>query len=222
MCHGRYALEAGREAFSKPVWKHASRDRWIAMSDTGYWTIMEEEWVGVAGGGGATAFLQLVDKDSEFPADSEEPWQEFQTGTNAWKKVATAKMAADPPPKSYKLSGSLNHQSECLGEYVLVAEREAFYRPLWKVGRLPSCTCRATEQLCPLSMPVPSFHACALSLCLCPLFLPVPSLCMCHLSLLVPCLLLCRTVLTLPSLPSLRTLAWCSTPGATVGSPRPS
>ena len=41
-CLGVYRLVAGREAHGWPVWKHVSKDRWIARIASGTWMVQRE------------------------------------------------------------------------------------------------------------------------------------------------------------------------------------
>jgi len=45
-CFGVYSLVDG-EVYGRPVWKHASKNRWIAKGSDGQWYVQEEEDVGV-------------------------------------------------------------------------------------------------------------------------------------------------------------------------------
>ena len=71
-CPGTYMLAPQRTAHGKPVWKHASVDRWIAWASDGKWMIQEGADVGVNG----SAFMILQDTTASLPHQSTAVWEE--------------------------------------------------------------------------------------------------------------------------------------------------
>lgn len=132
-CIGRYELVNGKEAYSKPIWKHVGRDRFIAKTSQGNWMVQAEAAVGTGGGG----HLQLLDKDCAWPHETALHWQEGDG--KGWHGVPSVKLAADPPPKSYSMSAAFKHQSDCNGLYLIVPDREVFGKPVWKHVRRDRC-----------------------------------------------------------------------------------
>ena len=71
-CPDTYMLAPQRIAHGKPVWKHASVDRWIAWASDGKWMIQEGADVGVNG----SAFMILQDTTASLPHQSTAVWEE--------------------------------------------------------------------------------------------------------------------------------------------------
>ena len=71
-CPGTYMLAPQRIAHGKPVWKHASVDRWIAWASDGKWKVQEGVDVGV----NALGFMKLEDTTASLPHQSTAVWEE--------------------------------------------------------------------------------------------------------------------------------------------------
>ena len=80
-CLGLYRLVAGREAHGWPVWKHVSKDKWIARVADGRWTVQREQDVGV----NAKGYMQLEDRRQVLPHECSGEWEEWD-GRGTWIK----------------------------------------------------------------------------------------------------------------------------------------
>ena len=138
-CLGVYALEAGRTAHGRAVWRHERKDRWIAKDSDGDWMVQIEKNVGV----NSTGFLYLRDANATYPHQSGVAWEEGLGA--AWKAAAGLKCAADPPPATLVLSGELERHSACLGVYVLEAGRTAHGRAVWRHERGDRCIAKSSD-----------------------------------------------------------------------------
>ena len=125
-CLGTYLLAPQRIAHGKPVWKHASADRWIAWASVGEWMVQRGENVGVNDAG----FMTLQDTSASLPHQSTAVWEEGDG--KGWQKAPSCKCFGDVPT-SMSLCGELKHLSpECLGTYLLAPQRIAHGKPVWK------------------------------------------------------------------------------------------
>ena len=126
-CLGTYMLAPHRTANGKPVWKHASEDRWIACISTGIWKVQE----GVAVGVNTLGFLKLEDTTASLPHQSTGVWEEYDGTAKQWLKAPSCKCFGDVPT-SMSLCGELEHKTACLGTYMLAPHRTANGKPVWK------------------------------------------------------------------------------------------
>ena len=125
-CQGTYLLAPQRTANGKPVWKHATGDRWITGQD-GRWIVQFcEEHVSVNNN---IAFMQLQETAAFLPHQSTAVWEEYYG--KQWLKAPTCKCFGDVPT-SMSLCGELKHKTECLGTYLLAPQRTAQGKPVWK------------------------------------------------------------------------------------------
>jgi hypothetical protein len=124
-CLGTYMLAPQRTAHGKPVWKHATEDRWIAMGSDGKWMVQEGLDVGVT----AACYMLLQDTTASLPHQSSAVWEEYDG--KRWVKAPTCKCFGDVPT-SLSLCGELKHMTECLGTYMLAPQRTAHGKPVWK------------------------------------------------------------------------------------------
>ena len=126
-CLGTYLPAPQRTAHGKPVWKHASADRWIACISTGIWKVQEGVDVGVKDAG----FMKLEDITASLPHQSTAVWEEYHGTAKQWVKAPTCKCFGDVPT-SLSLCGELKHKTECLGTYLLAPQRTVYGKPVWK------------------------------------------------------------------------------------------
>ena len=89
-CLGTYLLAPQRTAHGKPVWKHATEDRWIACISTGIWKVQEGVDVGV----NALGFMKL--ETANLPHQSTTVWEEYHG--KEWLKAPTCKADGGGPP----------------------------------------------------------------------------------------------------------------------------
>ena len=92
-CLGVYALEAGRTAHGRAVWRHERGGICIAKTSSGNWVVQGEANVGVNNNG----VLRLRDANAAFPHLSDGAWGEF-SAVVGWQAAAGLKCTADPPP----------------------------------------------------------------------------------------------------------------------------
>jgi hypothetical protein len=102
-CLGTYLLAPQRIANGKPVWKHATEDKWIAVGSDGNWFVQEGKGVDVEDAG----FMRLEDTTASLPHQSTAVWEEWDgkeyakapscktENTSTSEKEAAAKRAAD-------------------------------------------------------------------------------------------------------------------------------
>ena len=91
-CLGTYLLAPQRTVYGKPVWKHATADRWIACISTGIWKVQEGVDVGVKDAG----FMKLEDTTASLPHQSTTVWEEYHG--KEWLKAPTCKVDGGGPP----------------------------------------------------------------------------------------------------------------------------
>ena len=91
-CLGVYRLVAGREVHGWPVWKHVSKDRWIARVDNGAWVVQPEQEVGLKN----TSYMYLEDRRQVLPHECSGEWKEGN-GRGTWPKAPQVKCAAASP-----------------------------------------------------------------------------------------------------------------------------
>jgi hypothetical protein len=72
-CLGTYMLAPQRTAHGKPVWKHATEDRWIAWASAGKWSVQPGANVGVD----AISYMLLQDTTASLPHQSSAVWEEY-------------------------------------------------------------------------------------------------------------------------------------------------
>jgi hypothetical protein len=127
-CLGTYLLAPQRTAHGKPVWKHATEDKWIAWaSSVGKWEVQPGANVGV----NAACYMTLQDTTASLPHQSTAVWEERDGTAKQWVKAPTCKCFGDVPT-SMSLCGELKHQTTCLGTYLLAPQRTAHGKPVWK------------------------------------------------------------------------------------------
>ena len=102
-CLGTYLLGPQRIANGKPVWKHATADKWIAVGSDGNWFVQEGKDVDFKDAG----FMRLEDTSASLPHQSTAVWEEWDgkeyakapsckmENTSTSEKEAAAKRAAD-------------------------------------------------------------------------------------------------------------------------------
>ena len=93
-CLGTYSLAAGRAAHGRPVWKHTSKDLWIAKKSTGSWVVQTEVEVGI----NDAAYLHLPDRGALFPSASSEVWKEGDG--KVFHKAPGLQCVAGPPKEA--------------------------------------------------------------------------------------------------------------------------
>jgi hypothetical protein len=125
-CLGTYLLAPQRTAHGKPVWKHATEDKWIARASDGEWVVQPGANVGVD----TACCMFLHDTTASLPHQSTAVWEENGHG-NEWVKATPCKCFGDVPT-SLSLYGELEHHTECLGTYLLAPQRTAHGKPVWK------------------------------------------------------------------------------------------
>jgi len=127
-CLGTYFLAPQRTAHGKPVWKHATEDRWIAWASDGKWKVQPGVHVG---GVNALGFMKLEDTTASLPHQSTAVWEVYDGKAKQWVKAPTCKCFRDVPT-SMSLCGELKVKTECLGTYFLAPQRIANGKPVWK------------------------------------------------------------------------------------------
>ena len=124
-CLGTYMLAPQRTAHGKPVWKHASEDKWIAWASVGEWMVQRGANVGVNDAG----FMTLQDTSASLPHQSSADWEEVDG--KGWQKAPSCKCFGDVPT-SMSLCGELKRMTTCLGTYLLAPQRTANRKPVWR------------------------------------------------------------------------------------------
>ena len=126
-CLGTYLL-APQRVHGKPVWKHATEDRWITwfgLSSGGMWKVQEGVDVGI----NSACFMRLEDTSASLPHQSTEKWAEWNGAD--WLVPPSCKCFGDVPT-SLSLCGELEYMTTCLGTYLLAPQRTANGMPVWK------------------------------------------------------------------------------------------
>ncbi|KOO34664.1 hypothetical protein Ctob_015775 [Chrysochromulina tobinii] len=124
-CLGTYLLAPQRTAHGKPVWKHASEDKWIAWATDGKWALQPGANVGV----NASGYMLLQDTSASLPHQSSADWEEGDG--KGWQKALSCKCFGDVP-NSMSLCGELKRMTTCLGTYLLAPQRTANRKPVWR------------------------------------------------------------------------------------------
>jgi hypothetical protein len=121
-------LAPQRTAHGKPVWKHASEDKWIAWASTGKWAVQPGANVGVD----AISYLLLEDTTASLPHQSTAVWEEYDGTAKQWVKAPPTFKCFGDVPTSLSLCGELKTFTACLGTYLLAPQRTAYGQPVCK------------------------------------------------------------------------------------------
>jgi hypothetical protein len=81
-CLGTYSLDAEREAYGRPVWKHEVKeesDWWIASDKDGNWSVLLGADVGLDSPVLSYPTLHLPDNNARYPHQSSKNWQEMSS-----------------------------------------------------------------------------------------------------------------------------------------------
>jgi serine/threonine protein kinase len=87
-CLGTYLLAPQRTAHGKPLWKHATEDRWIAWATVGKWAVQPGANVGVD----AICYMLLQDQTTSLPHQSNAVWEEYDGTAKQWVKAPACKI----------------------------------------------------------------------------------------------------------------------------------
>jgi len=79
-----------------PLWKHTTRDRWIARHSGGNFLVQLEKHVALRD----TCFVRLPDADVAFPHLSSLVWQEYSTETREWVQAPLLQCDDEALPES--------------------------------------------------------------------------------------------------------------------------
>ena len=117
-CLGVYDLVAGATVHGSPVWRHVSRDRFIARFRDGTWLIQtQKNVVGLTD----VCFMRFCDPSVALPHQSALVWEEFDSAAQMWIRAPVFTVREDA---SGELA-SLHLKRERQAEKERRAEREA-------------------------------------------------------------------------------------------------